>query len=76
MPEWYVQSAVEKVFQSETGQHSIKTQVCEVVQTIATTIHQIYTLFYHPTGTPITQADLFMDVIAKVTDKGEQGQYL
>ena len=41
-----LQTAVQQLFHPDQSHSSIKEQVCEVVQLIATTIHQIHAVFY------------------------------
>ncbi len=37
---------MQQLFLADKTATSIKSQVCDVVQTILTTVHQIYTVFY------------------------------
>ena len=40
------QGSVQQLFVADQSARSIKSQVCDVVQTIVTTVHQIYSVFY------------------------------
>ena len=37
---------MQQLFVADQSARSIKSQVCDVVQTIVTTVHQIYSVFY------------------------------
>ena len=43
---WFSQNAVRQLFEVDQSAVSIKSQVSDVVRMIATTIHQIYSIFY------------------------------
>ena len=43
----YFQGSVQQLFVADQSARSIKSQVCDVVQTIVTTVHQIYSVFYN-----------------------------
>lgn len=73
------QHAVQQLFHPDQHSSSIKTQVCDVVYLICTTVHQIHAVFY--TGNDVGdiehgQHNMLMKTVAKITDKSNPGELI
>ncbi|KAK2150545.1 hypothetical protein LSH36_401g03021 [Paralvinella palmiformis] len=65
-------TSINQLFQSDSTV-SVKTQICAVVKTIVTTIHQVYSIFYEGNNTQIA-SNLLMKILSDVTNKGDDGR--
>ncbi|XP_064649759.1 conserved oligomeric Golgi complex subunit 1-like [Lineus longissimus] len=71
--------AVQQLFHPDQHSSSIKTQVCDVVYLICTTVHQIHAVFY--TGNDVGDIEhgkhnMLMKTVAKITDKSNPGSVI